>query len=229
MPKRIMRRAFYRLSIVGLILPLALVSVRQSVASEPPRGTKSVQNLLDIRDAQVVRQHWDLSCGAAAIATLLTYQLNYPVTERQVALALLHHTNPLLVRLRLGFSLLDLKRYATGLGFEAAGYANLSVADLAALVPVVVPLRSNGFNHFIVVRSLSGGRVFIADPAFGNRTMTVEAFRKEWANGIAFVVRSPREPQAPNRMTAPDKLMPVPSIAALREAEKNAHHIAGGL
>jgi predicted double-glycine peptidase len=57
-------------------------------------GAKRVRSLVDIRNAQLVRQHWDLSCGAAAVATLLTYQLGEPVSEREAALGMLQRSNP---------------------------------------------------------------------------------------------------------------------------------------
>jgi predicted double-glycine peptidase len=52
-----------------------------------------------------------------------------------------------------------------------------------------VPIVQYGNPHFIVVRGLDRyGRVNIADPGFGNRTMSVERFQSVWQNGIGFVV-----------------------------------------
>jgi predicted double-glycine peptidase len=46
-----------------------------------------------------------------------------------------------------------------------------------------------GNPHFVVVRGLDrDGRVNIADPGFGNRTMSVDRFETVWQNGIGFVV-----------------------------------------
>jgi predicted double-glycine peptidase len=40
-----------------------------------------------------------------------------------------------------------------------------------------------------VVRGLNdAGRVHLADPAFGNRAVSVEDFNSTWKDGIAFVV-----------------------------------------
>src|SRR5690349_20350213 len=61
---------------------------------------------------RLVRQQWDLSSGAAVVATLLPYQLGAPVSEREAALGMLSAGDARLVRPRLGFSLLDLKRFA---------------------------------------------------------------------------------------------------------------------
>ena len=48
-----------------------------------------VKSLLEMRQNRVVVQKWDLSCGAAALATILNYQHGDPVPERQIARALI--------------------------------------------------------------------------------------------------------------------------------------------
>lgn len=200
------------------ILALGL-SGRAGWADDAVRGAKRVRSLQEMRNAEVVRQHWDLSCGAAAIATLLSYQLGDPVSERQVATDLLHRTDPVIVRLRLGFSLLDLKRYAESRGFAATGYGNLTLDELIGLAPAIVPIHANGFDHFVVVRGRRGNRVLLADPAFGNRTMTLDDFREAWPNRIGFIVHQPGQSQSPNRMGAPAELFAVPTTMAVRAAE----------
>src|SRR5262245_38318626 len=117
---------------------LALVAlVLASVAAGLPAAAE-VQSLLDLRNDGVVRQHWDLTCGAAAIATLLNGQFGRQVSERQVAVAMLRKTNPVLVRVRLGFSLLDLKHYAAAEGLEARGYSGLSLDEALTMAPLIV-------------------------------------------------------------------------------------------
>ena len=181
-------------------------------------GSKHVVSMIELRRAQVVRQQWDLTCGAAAIATLMTYQLARPVTERQVTLAMLRQTSPLLVRMRLGFSLLDLKRYASTQGLEASGYGELGLDDVVAMAPVIVPIRSHGFRHFVVLRGRLGDRLLLADPAFGNRTVSLDTFQAEWANHLGFTVVDPSQPHPPNRMGAPTRLFATPNGQTLRTA-----------
>ena len=38
-----------------------------------------------MRHDKVVVQEWDLSCGAAALATILNHQYDDPVSEREIA------------------------------------------------------------------------------------------------------------------------------------------------
>jgi predicted double-glycine peptidase len=162
-------------------------------------GRGPVRSLLEIRQANVIVQQWDTSCGAAALATLLTYHHGDPVSERAVAQGMLGKTDPLRVKVRGGFSLLDLKRYAEARGFQADGYSGVSLADLVKLGPAIVPVVLDRYPHFVVFRARSGDRVLIADPAYGNRSVEVEVFEKAWQK-IAFVVDRPAGDKPPSRL-----------------------------
>ena len=205
---------------------LALASLLAFGSGDPARSEgvagHRVRSLIEIRNQGVVRQHWDLTCGAAAIATVLTYQFALPVSEQQAAMGMLQRTSPLLVRARLGFSLLDLKRFAASRGLTAAGYGGLTLDELLALAPVIAPIRLNGFGHFVVVRGAMGDRVLLADPAFGNRTVAREAFVRSWPSQIGFVVTAPGQPHPPNRMAPMADLLLVPPAVAVRTAEATA-------
>src|ERR1044071_6783074 len=108
------------------------------------------------------------------------YQHGYAVPEKAVAEAMLRRTDPLKVKVRGGFSLLDLKRYVDAAGFQGVGYMNLGVDDLVDAAPAIVPVDVRGYSHFIVVRGRAGAKMLIADPAYGNRTMDLEAFERAW-------------------------------------------------
>lgn len=135
-------------------------------------------------------QQWDISCGAAALATLLRYHLGDPVTETDVARGMLRTTDALRVRTRGGFSLLDMKRYARGRGFEAEGYTGLTLDDARRLAPLIVPMHIANYDHFVVLRGIAGGDALIADPAFGNRRIALAAFQSLWhRKRLGFVVK----------------------------------------
>jgi len=143
-----------------------------------------VQSLLEIRQHQVVVQKWDLSCGAATLATLLNYQYDNPVKEQDIAKALMQRKeyidDPLLVRAREGFSLLDLKRYVDHRGYKGVGLGKLELNDLIKRSPIMVPLNLSGYNHFVIFRGIRGNRVLVADPAWGNRTFLRDNFLEAW-------------------------------------------------
>ena len=160
------------------------------------QGVKPIRTLQNIREEGVARQRWDMSCGAAALSTVLTYYYKDNTPEAAIVVWLLHRLNPAMVRKRGGFSLLDLKRFADARGYHADGYSEMTIADLAAEKAwAITPIRQEGFNHFVVVKGIEtkDDRVFIADPGFGNITMTIKQFQKLWKDGIAFIVHPPDE------------------------------------
>ena len=177
-----------------------------------------VRSLREIRQEKVVVQQWDTSCGAAALATLLRYQHGLPASEKQIAEAMLRRSDPLKVKTRGGFSLLDLKRYADARGLEGVGYLKLGLDDLAEMAPIIVPVVVRGYPHFVVVRGITRDDVLIADPAFGNSTMEIGSFEKAWAGNIGFIVRRRDGLQPPNQLVErpTDRLRP--SDAAVRSA-----------
>ena len=167
--------------IIALALMIAVVA---SAANGREAGY--VQSLLEMRRENVVVQKFDLSCGAAALATILNYQFTDPVTEREVATGLIQRKeyieHPELVQVRQGFSLLDMKRYLSTRGYIGTGYGNMEFADLIKLAPIIVAVSPIGYNHFLIFRGVIGDKVLLADPAFGNRTMSIEKFERIWIN-----------------------------------------------
>lgn len=144
--------------------------------------TNPVNSILEMRNKNVIIQQWDLSCGAATLATLLNFQHGDYVTEKEVANSLMNRpeyiNNPQLVNIRQGFSLFDLKRYVEARGYKGIGYGKLSFEDLLAKAPIIVPINVFGYNHFVVFRGMSGNRVLVADPAWGNKTLLAEEFEE---------------------------------------------------
>jgi predicted double-glycine peptidase len=173
-----------------------------------------VRSLLEMRHENVVIQEWDLSCGAATLATLLKYQHGEKVSEKEIAIALMKRAeyikNPQLVQLRQGFSLLDLKRHVDERGFLGNGFGKLEMKDLVAKAPLIVPITTKGYNHFVVFRGMQNGRVLLADPAWGNRTMRVDEFLSHWIEyptlgRIGFAVQRRDGAEAPNRLRPTQK------------------------
>ncbi len=177
------------------------------------RPTKRVKSFKELRQEGVVLQQLDYSCGAAAMATLLTSFFEDAVTEDQViGFIFIHGQTPEegLKRYfrRKGFSLLDLKRFAQFRGYKAAGYKDMTLQDLMEQIvhdktPVLVPIKPYGYNHFVIVRAIQENRVFLADPAIGHTTMTIARFRDIWVDGIGFVVS--KQPEAKRRATPSDE------------------------
>jgi len=170
---------------------------------------RPVTSLLELRQDRVVVQQWDLSCGAAALATLLRYQHGDPVSEKEIAKGLIKRKeyleNPDLLQAQLGFSLLDLKRYVDGRGYRGLGYGNLTLEDLVRWAPILVPIGHQGYDHFVIFRGIYGNRVLLADPAWGNRTMLIDQFEDAWLDHpelgkVGFVIARRDGARPPNRL-----------------------------
>lgn len=183
----------------------AIDNASQQIASTP------VSSILEKRREHVVLQQWELSCAAAALATVLRYQYGLPVTERLVALGMIRRkeylANPELLRIRQGFSLLDLKRYVDRLGFEGRGLGQLTFEDLLNHAPIIVPVITRGYPHFVVFRGATSNAVLIADPAFGNFTMPIYKFKHAWIkyekiNHVGFVVTDAGKLTPPGKLAA---------------------------
>jgi uncharacterized protein len=201
-------RLQYRLVLRRIVLT-AVAALVLAGAAMPSQALAQVRSLIEMRTDRVVLQQWDISCAAAALATILNHQHGDPVTERQIALTLIQRpeyiADPELVRRRQGFSLLDLKRYVDARGYQGTGFGRLRLADLEARAPIMVPIDTYGYNHFVVFRGRHGNRVMLADPAFGNRTMTVERFMGAWIDfpglgHVGFVVERRDGRALPNRL-----------------------------
>lgn len=176
------------LAVFVLAVPAATAGTAD-VRTAGTRVTVPVRSLQELRYSRLVRQTWDVSCGAAALSTLLTYHMNRPVDELTVATWILRGVDPQRVRERGGFSLLDLKRFAEALGYRAEGYGDMTLTELIELrSPAIVPVSIHGLDHFVVMRGVLADRVLLGDPAFGNITMPQQQFAKLWKGGIAFFV-----------------------------------------
>jgi predicted double-glycine peptidase len=213
--------------LLGLSGPvLALTGAAEAVEG---RDVRPVRSLLEIRREKVVVQDWDLSCGAAVLATLLTYQHGDPVPEKEIAKGLIHRqeylADPSRVQKGGGFSLLDLQRYVDQRGYEGIGYGQLSLQDLIEFAPLIVPISSNGYDHFVVFRGVWGNRVLLADPAWGNRTMPVERFESVWMDSpefgkVGFVVKRRDGTEPPNQLAPePDDFL-IPPRSVVRAASR---------
>jgi predicted double-glycine peptidase len=176
-----------------------------------------VLSMREIRQQSIVLQRFDLSCGAAALATILRYQHGEDVTEREVAIGLISRQeyleNPDLLRIRQGFSLLDMNRYVESIDYAGEALGGVTYEDLQNLAPAIVPVRFHGYNHFVVFRGALGGNVLLGDPAYGNRTMSRARFIASWIDyaetgRVAFTVSRRDGLIPPNRLrVTPDNFV----------------------
>lgn len=136
----------------------------------------------------IVHQAFDYSCGSAALTTILQFHLGLAVTEKDAMEGMLEHGEKEKIIARRGFSLLDMKRYVATLGSDSGGFRG-DMNDLAGLgEPAIVPIDYAGFKHFVVVKGIRDGKVYIADPSAGNIAFSVAEFAGLWDKGTLFVI-----------------------------------------
>ncbi|MCU1326999.1 MAG: peptidase family protein [Bryobacterales bacterium] len=148
--------------------------------------SKAVVSMREGRYVDLIQQQTDFSCGAAAVATILNYAYGKNLSETEVIEGMLAIADEELVKTQ-GFSLLDIKRYAETLGMRGRGYEVASDTLDKIKIPVIALLDIRGYKHFVVLKKTEGERVFLGDPALGNRLMSKEEFIKGW-NGIVFAL-----------------------------------------
>jgi uncharacterized protein len=180
--------------------------------------TKEVQSIRERRFENLIEQETDFSCGAASLATILKYAYGWAdVTEETVLEGLMEVADPERVR-SLGFSLLDLNNYVQQIGLRGRGYEIEPEALEEVSIPVIVLINLDGYEHFVVMKKARDDRVYIGDPALGNKVMQRDEFVDSWNNIIFAVVGDgfdpstvlldPAQPLTAKRMT--DVFSPVP-------------------
>lgn len=166
------------------------VVIEQDVDASPVelRTDVRVEPLVEQKYRNIVRQAYDYSCGSAALTTVLNYYLGRTLSERQVMEGLLHYGESERIVQRRAFSMLDMKRLVTALGYPSGGF-RATIDDLKDLDhPAIVPIEHAGFKHFVVLRTIRDGRVYIADPAVGNLSFTLAQFEQTWDDNVLFIV-----------------------------------------
>lgn len=142
------------------------------LATHSLSGQVPVKSWKALREAEVVKQNLDYSCGAASLATLLNGFYGQGVTEEALLKAMDKGDG------RASFE--DMQQALPQFGFMAQGFA-ASYEQLARLrVPVIVYLKHRKDDHFSVLRGIDEHGVWLADPSLGNRTFSREQFLEMW-------------------------------------------------
>jgi uncharacterized protein len=147
-----------------------------------------VTSLRDMPFRTVVRQQYDFSCGSAALATLLQHHYGRAVGEAEIFRAMYAAGDQAKIR-KVGFSLLDMRRYLESTqGVKADGF-RWSLADLErSQLPAIALIQVGSYRHFVVIKGVRAGKVLVGDPAQGLKLYPAEEFRRLW-NGVVFVAQ----------------------------------------
>jgi uncharacterized protein len=145
-----------------------------------------VKSMAERRFLTVTRQQYDFSCGSAALATLLHYHYGDQQNEKTIFIGMWENGDREQIK-RLGFSLLDMKRYLNARGIKADGYVVTLDEIQRTAIPGIALIETRGYKHFVVVKGVEGGQVLVGDPSVGIRLIPAKQFSSIW-NGILFAV-----------------------------------------
>jgi predicted double-glycine peptidase len=146
----------------------------------------NVESFQEKKYQATLAQQYDFSCGSAALATLLTYNYNIPVSEQDVFKEMFDNGDKKVIA-ESGFSLLDIKNYLARHGLESNGY-RAPLEKLAGVrLPAIVLVNVRGYSHFVVLEGMQDGYVLLSDPANGMRSEPVGEFENQWT-GIFFLI-----------------------------------------
>jgi len=138
-------------------------------------------------DKLVIRQTTDVSCGPAALASLLKFYFGeHSVTEHEIATLAGTYSKGTT-------SLLDLRNICRVKGYEARGLGKMTLPQLIHEVehsgtPVIVHFE-NPYRHFSLVLGQVRDYILVSDPSRGNVSMKVDEFLGKWDN-VALVVKN---------------------------------------
>lgn len=181
--------------LLAVVLPVALsacadhvIGTARFVAPVGPVGDYAVPvtSVVERKFDGIIRQRYDFSCGSAALATLLRYHYDLAVQEDDAFRGMWARGDREQIR-RVGFSLLDMKRWLASHRLSADGY-KVSLDKIAATgVPGIALIAVKNYRHFVVVKGVQGDEVLLGDPSSGLTVMPRVEFEGAW-NGIYFVL-----------------------------------------
>jgi predicted double-glycine peptidase len=177
--------------LLGFSVQPATAAPNMPLAVLPGGGLvfKPVESIRERRFSDLVEQKTDFSCGAAAVATILNQAYGWDLSEADVIHSMLAVADEELVRSK-GFSMLDMKNYATSLGMRARGYRIKSSQLESVSIPVIVLIEIRGYKHFVVMQRTADDSVYVGDPVLGHKKLSMDEFIKGW-NGIVFALIGP--------------------------------------
>lgn len=143
-----------------------------------------VKSWIEIKNAHLVKQEYDFSCGAAAVATILKYFFNEDISEKEVLDFVLKKKGidksdkEKLEEKEIKLSFYDLKEFVEIKNYKALGLA-LNLETLKKLkVPAIIFLTIRKKEHFSVYKGMDEKFIYLADPSFGNMRVTYGKFKE---------------------------------------------------
>jgi len=179
---------------LGLLLLLLLPMCGRSdpffwlIGLQEVRMLGVVQQLHKCNTWETIHQSSEYTCGPAALATLLSFYLDEPATEVEIA--------KISGTFKEGTTtLLGLRNAARLKGHDAIGY-QMTLPQLldqldSSTIPVLVHFQQPELHYVLVTGHLGDDYLIVSDPAVGDVVMQQADFLRRWSNK-ALVVKAER-------------------------------------
>ena len=155
------------------------------------------KSFLEIRSENMVKQHYDYSCGTSSLATILRFFYHKNISESQILKWILVNKGLLsknckqeLEKCRIKkqlqklenkdfmLSFWDLANFSKEIDFKPVALAVNIKTLLQLKVPVIVYIKPRKWDsHFSVYRGTDGKFVYLADPSYGNIRVKLSKFK----------------------------------------------------
>lgn len=173
---------YFTISIIFLLIYPTFVYANDDI--------KNIKTWQEMKWKGITRQEFDYSCGAGALSTLIEYYFNDPAPESLILHDIFQRLfgDEIDERKKVGLSMMDLKTQAESMGYSAAGVKLKPKVLMDLPGPVIVLLKGDRVNHFVVLKGVRGERVYIADPRRGNIRLSLADFILQWDNGLTLII-----------------------------------------
>ncbi len=141
------------------------------------------ESWIEIKDKNVVKQKYDFSCGAASVATVLTFFYGDKVEEEDVIKFVLGKKKLYYKKIKdlkgedFYITFKDIVDFLKHRGYKPVPLA-VSIDHLKYLkYPAILYLKIRGSEHFSVFKGIDRKFIYLADPEFGNTAIPVVRFK----------------------------------------------------
>jgi predicted double-glycine peptidase len=177
------------------LLSISMISVTTHTSAETNVPKTKTSNDIKIHKEvaelfeSIVPQSKTTTCGAAALATLMTYHMSTPVTERELLKSVANDGS----RLSSAYEITQMAK-SKGIQLKALRASKESLQFEDALLPAIVrvihpaiygdvkegiPVKKM-LHHFVVLTKIEDDKFYLKDPAYGNSWVTRSEFMRMW-------------------------------------------------
>ncbi len=204
------KRLFFHL-IIGMLTITSCSSIAENKPSGEFPGLENLQHLTDSPPHDwnnrqwlgVIHQAEDNSCGAAVLATVLTYEIGNKTTEAGILAWIRKQRaleNPKISPYR-GLATWEIVAYLNHRGYPAKTYRVQQTKYLAQLrPPAILLIKRWGRGHYVLLRKLDSRYAWVADPASGNHRISLARLQAQWSGYLVSFAQNSTYSKAQSRL-----------------------------